>query len=118
MNEIWWKKLLENERDIDVTKVDCSRAIHELSEDTQAQINRIQFDERQKLKGITKDNKLKRFRQRIINFLIIVKLCLFRRTDIRANSTTRDVAEGLECRRITVQRSTIRSEYCTISTIT
>lgn len=33
-------------------KIDCSRSIEELSEQTQAQINQIQFDEQQKLKGI------------------------------------------------------------------
>lgn len=50
--EIWWKKLLDHEPDIDVKKIDCSRPIEELSEQTQAQINQIQFDEQQKMKGI------------------------------------------------------------------
>lgn len=50
--EIWWKKLLDREPDIDVKKIDCSRPIDELSEETQAQINQIQFDEQQKMKGM------------------------------------------------------------------
>lgn len=54
--EIWWKKLLDHEPDIDVKKIDCSRPIEELSEQTQAQINQIQFDEQQKMKGIRNDD--------------------------------------------------------------
>lgn len=49
--EIWWKKLLQHEPDIDLTKLDCSRPFDDLSEDTQTQINQIQHDELQKLKG-------------------------------------------------------------------
>lgn len=49
--EIWWKKLLDHEPDIDTKKIDCSRPMDELSDETQAQINRIQFDEQQKMKG-------------------------------------------------------------------
>lgn len=49
--QIWWKKLFQHEAEIDTTKLDCSRPIDELPEDTQAQINQIQFDEQQKLKG-------------------------------------------------------------------
>lgn len=40
-----------NETEIDLNKIDCSRPIGELSEETQSEINRIQFDEQQKLKG-------------------------------------------------------------------
>lgn len=50
--EIWWKKLLDHEPDIDTKKIDCSRPIGELSEQTQAQIDQIQFDEQQKMKGM------------------------------------------------------------------
>lgn len=36
---------------MDLKNVDCSRPIHELSEEVQAQIHQIQYDEQQKLKG-------------------------------------------------------------------
>lgn len=49
--EIWWKKLLHHENDIDVNKIDCSRPFDELSEETQAHIQQIQYDEEQKMKG-------------------------------------------------------------------
>lgn len=49
--EIWWKKLLEHESDIDVKQIDCSRPFDELSEETQAHLQQIQYDEQQKMKG-------------------------------------------------------------------
>lgn len=49
--EIWWKKLFTHENDIDVSKIDCSRPIDELSDENQAQIHQIEYDEQQKLKG-------------------------------------------------------------------
>lgn len=52
MKEIWWKKLLQQEPDINSSKIDCSRSLNELSEETQAHIQKIQFDEQQKLKGL------------------------------------------------------------------
>lgn len=55
--EIWWKKLLEHEDDIDVKKIDCSRPFDELSEDMQAELNQIQYDEQQRLKGEQSNNE-------------------------------------------------------------
>lgn len=52
MKEIWWKKLLQQEPDINSSKIDCSRPLNELSEETQAHIQKIQFDQQQKLKGL------------------------------------------------------------------
>lgn len=49
--ESWWKKLFQHEVQIDPTKIDVSRPMNELSEETQAHINKIHFDEQQKLKG-------------------------------------------------------------------
>lgn len=49
--EIWWKKLFDHEPDINVNKIDCSRPIDELSEETQMDLERIQWDEQQKLNG-------------------------------------------------------------------
>lgn len=52
IKEIWWKKLLQQEPEINSAKIDCSRPLNELSEETQAHIQKIQFDEQQKLKGL------------------------------------------------------------------
>lgn len=52
MKEVWWEKLFQNETTtIDVRQIDCSRPIGELPEETQAHLNQIQFDQRQRLKG-------------------------------------------------------------------
>ncbi|XP_031631223.1 nudC domain-containing protein 3 [Contarinia nasturtii] len=58
--EIWWKKLLQHEKgEIDANQIDCSRPLEELSAETQAQINQIQFDEHQKLKGQPTSEQIK-----------------------------------------------------------
>ncbi|XP_055322247.1 nudC domain-containing protein 3 [Sitodiplosis mosellana] len=57
--EIWWKKLFQHESEIDTKKIDCSRQMNELSDETQAQINQIQFDEQQKLKGQPTSDQIK-----------------------------------------------------------
>lgn len=49
--EIWWKRLFVGDSVIDLNQIDCSRPMEELSQETQSEINRIQFDEQQKLKG-------------------------------------------------------------------
>lgn len=49
--EIWWKRLFQHEPAIDVTKIDCSQPIDELTEETRRDIERIQWDEEQKLSG-------------------------------------------------------------------
>lgn len=49
--ELWWKRLFNHEPDIDLNKIDYSRPIEELPEETQTELNRIQYDEQQKMKG-------------------------------------------------------------------
>lgn len=42
---------MHNESEIDLMRIDCSRPIDELPEGTQAEIKRIQWEERQKNSG-------------------------------------------------------------------
>lgn len=58
LREVWWKRLLHNEPEIDVNRIDCSRPMEELPEDTQTEIERIQWDERQKLSGELTSNQI------------------------------------------------------------
>lgn len=43
--------MFQHEQSIDVGKIDCSRPINELSEETRRDLERIQWDEDQKMKG-------------------------------------------------------------------
>lgn len=43
--------MFHTEPEIDLNRIDCSRPLDELPEDTQTDIERIQWDERQKLCG-------------------------------------------------------------------
>lgn len=52
MKDVWWERLFQNETiKVDVSRIDCLRPIEELPEETQAHLNQIQFDQRQRLKG-------------------------------------------------------------------
>lgn len=53
MAETWWDKLFISEPTLDTTKLNCSRPIEDLSEDTQAMIRKMQWDNQQKLLGET-----------------------------------------------------------------
>lgn len=114
--EIWWKKLFQHETEIDTTKIDCSRSMDELSEETQAHINQIQFDEQQKLKGINNGYFLHQF---LFSSILSIHLPIqYRSTDIGSNKTTGTAEKSLGCRRLTVQGTSIRSKYCSISDLT
>lgn len=56
--EIWWKRLLHTEPEIDLSRIDCSRPMEELPEDTQTDIQRIEWDERQKICGELTSNQI------------------------------------------------------------
>lgn len=49
--EIWWKRLFLEETEIDLGKVDPSRPMEDLPEETQANLERIRWDEQQKMEG-------------------------------------------------------------------
>lgn len=53
MTEAWWDKLFISEPTLDTTKLNCRRPIEDLSEDTQAMIRKMQWDNQQKLLGET-----------------------------------------------------------------
>lgn len=81
MQEVWWEKLFQNETTtVDVGQIDCSRPIGELPEETQAHLNQIQFDQRQRLKGDSdRESSLSCL---IINVFLIHS---FRRINVRTN---------------------------------
>lgn len=51
MTESWWEKLFISEPALDTTKLNCNRPIEDLSQDTQAMIRKMQWDNQQKLLG-------------------------------------------------------------------
>lgn len=51
-SEIWWKQLLVNEENLDLKQMDCSRPLEDLSEDAQAAVSKLQWDEHQKILGL------------------------------------------------------------------
>lgn len=51
MTEAWWDKLFTSEPSLDTTKLNCSRPIEDLSQDTQSMIRKMQWDNQQKLLG-------------------------------------------------------------------
>ena len=64
--ETWWKCIVVGDAEIDTTKVDSTRQVSDYDAETQAQIRKIMFDQRQKAKGlptseeITKNDILER----------------------------------------------------------
>jgi len=57
--EIWWSKLLENEEEIDMKKIQPERSMATMPEDEKSVINRLQFDEMQKQLGKPQSHELK-----------------------------------------------------------
>lgn len=51
-SEVWWRQLFVTEPTLDLKRIDCSRPNDELSEDTQAAISKLQWDEHQKRLGM------------------------------------------------------------------
>lgn len=56
--ETWWPNILQGEPEIDTTKVDSSKRIDEFDEETQAHIQKIMFDQRQKAHGLPTSDEL------------------------------------------------------------
>ncbi|XP_055376974.1 nudC domain-containing protein 3-like [Condylostylus longicornis] len=48
----WWHKLLLQEDSIDLSKMDCSRELHELPQEDQATIQRLKWDHQQEMLGL------------------------------------------------------------------
>lgn len=58
--ENFWRKLLTSEPDIDVTKIDTTRRMDELSEESQAMIEKVMYNQEQKLLGKPTTDELDR----------------------------------------------------------
>jgi len=50
--DTWWKCIVVGDPEIDTTKVDSTRQVSDYDAETQAQIRKIMFDQRQKAKGL------------------------------------------------------------------
>ncbi|KAK5641415.1 hypothetical protein RI129_009962 [Pyrocoelia pectoralis] len=51
-SEMWWDCLVKTEPKLDISKIDCSRPFDELSEETQAQIEELTWNQERKLLGL------------------------------------------------------------------
>uniref|UniRef100_A0A0K8TRF0 Nuclear migration protein nudC n=1 Tax=Tabanus bromius TaxID=304241 RepID=A0A0K8TRF0_TABBR len=59
VKELWWDKFLEAENSIDVNKIDCTKPVEEFSEESQAAIEKLRWDEKQKLAGLPTSDDIK-----------------------------------------------------------
>ncbi|KAI5651953.1 CS domain-containing protein [Phthorimaea operculella] len=57
--ERWWTKLLTNEENIDLSKIDCSRKMDELPDDHIAKIRELQWNQEQKMKGLPTSDQIR-----------------------------------------------------------
>jgi len=56
--ETWWKSVIKGDAEIDTTKVDSTRQVSDYDSETQAQIRKIMFDQRQKARGLPTSEEL------------------------------------------------------------
>ncbi|XP_050346369.1 nudC domain-containing protein 3 [Nymphalis io] len=59
VQERWWNKLLNEEEEIDLSKIDCSRPLDELPEDSIAKVRELQWNQEQKLKGLPTSDEIR-----------------------------------------------------------
>lgn len=57
-SEIWWDCLLQSEAKLDLTKIDCSRPYEELSEEAQAKIQELTWNQERKRLGLPTSEEL------------------------------------------------------------
>lgn len=57
--EMWWDCLLQSESKLDVTKLDCSRPFEDLSEEAQAKIQELTWNQERKRLGLPTSDELK-----------------------------------------------------------
>ncbi|XP_017785595.1 PREDICTED: nudC domain-containing protein 3 [Nicrophorus vespilloides] len=50
--DVWWDKLLEAESKLDLTKIDCSRPFEELSDEAQAKIEELTWNQERRRQGL------------------------------------------------------------------
>jgi len=56
--ETWWRCIVKGDAEIDTTKVDSTRQVSDYDAETQAQIRKIMFDQRQKARGLPTSEEL------------------------------------------------------------
>lgn len=56
--EMWWDCLLQSEPRLDLTKIDCSRPYEELSEEAQAKIEELTWNQERKRMGLPTSDEL------------------------------------------------------------
>lgn len=59
LKERWWNKFLNGEEEIDLSKIDCSRPLDELPEDSIAKVRELQWNQEQKLKGLPTSDEIR-----------------------------------------------------------
>lgn len=57
-SEIWWDCLIQGEPKLDLTKIDCSRPYEELSEEAQAKIQELTWNQERKRLGLPTSEEL------------------------------------------------------------
>lgn len=57
-SEIWWDCLVQGEAKLDLTKIDCSRPYEELSEEAQAKIQELTWNQERKRLGLPTSEEL------------------------------------------------------------
>lgn len=57
-SEIWWDCLIQGETKLDLTKIDCSRPYEELSEEAQAKIQELTWNQERKRLGLPTSEEL------------------------------------------------------------
>lgn len=58
VSEIWWDYLIQGEEKLDLTKIDCSRPYEELSEEAQAKIQELTWNQERKRLGLPTSEEL------------------------------------------------------------
>lgn len=56
--ESWWDCLLQSEPKLDLAKMDCSRPFHELSDDAQAKIEELTWNQERKRQGLPTSDQI------------------------------------------------------------
>lgn len=59
VQEMWWDCFLKSENKIDLSKMDCSRPFHELSEEAQAKIEELTYNQERKRRGLPTTDQIK-----------------------------------------------------------
>lgn len=59
LKEVWWDRFLDTEPKLNLSKMDCSRPLEELPEESQAAIEKIRWDQQQKALGLHTSEDLK-----------------------------------------------------------